>query len=185
MGCARRSRPTRSTTRCSAARATIISALIAGGPAEDLSDYDDGPAAIAGYLDHLGDRTDDVEHLLTVAAIGDARDDALGARARAMLESPRWRSAVESGLESDDSTRFARATYAATAIGIDPWPFAFARLEAGGDNWYMAARTDDRERLTRGGRAGRTAPRSRRDRRPARPPSGGGLGPDFADHGAL
>lgn len=52
----------------------IIDALLRGGPAEDIDNYDEGPEAVSLYLQHLRCRTGTLAHLGTIGAICDFLD---------------------------------------------------------------------------------------------------------------
>jgi hypothetical protein len=146
----------------------IIEALIAGGPAEDMSDYADGAAATELYLAHLGAEPRKLEQLLVVAAVLGFLDGAVvwapyeahgwTAERRAKMRErcvaierlPHWPEIVRAGLASPERVAFARADQAARALGIDTWTNHFERLEAGDDDgWYFVMQTDDPDRVDR------------------------------------
>lgn len=141
--------------------AELLSALIWGGPAADIDDYDDAIPVVDRYLLHLGPRPDVIAHLLTVASIrsfvterAQAWPQQVRARIRhrcnEIVSLPHWRTLVERDLDSDDPRTFHAADQAARDVGVDPWPRHLARLEAGrDDSWFDAMRTDDPARIDR------------------------------------
>lgn len=121
---------------------TIVSALIIGGPAEDIDDYDHGPAAVEHLLRHL-EGTIDPNELAVVGTIarwlGHERDwstaevrgwsplvrKRIAAKAHAILTAKDVEDRLRAAFRSDDpGARFA-AWNAASAAGIDLWEDAF------------------------------------------------------------
>ena len=146
----------------------LLAALIAGGPAEDMDDYDDGAAVVDRYLHHLGAEPRQLDQLVIVDQIGrflegdgdwaarasrdwtPARREALRARTREIIALPYWPGAVRAGLASGDPQTFHTAARAAAILGIDTWDHQFARLEAGEDDaWFAVMQTDDPARIDR------------------------------------
>jgi len=140
----------------------LIVALLSGGPAEDIRDYADGPAALALYISHLNDSdTSSLARLNSARRIRAFVDDAddrpswpaqilfdLRAGTAAYLARPVWREMINSALSSDDRTTFFAATDAAATFGLDVWPHHFARQRDHlTDDWYWLMQTDDRQRV--------------------------------------
>jgi hypothetical protein len=129
-----------------AAAGDILSALIAGGPAEDIDDYLDGAHTTRLYMDHMTTRAHTLDDLLHVGDIAgfldqdtdwDARElrgwtaqlrAGLRADCAAIIEQPRWRDLVAVDLYSDDDGAFYRADRAAPLLGIPTLPAHLARL---------------------------------------------------------
>lgn len=148
--------------------AEILQALFVGGPAEDMSDYDDGPLVAERYLHHLGDTPQDIRHLKTIDSIEEYLEDdselqerteqgwtpkvrdKLLWRVKALKASPHWIPLIFNGLESSNEYTFHQASIAARILNIDIWPYHFARLELGYfDEWYYVMQTRDNERIDR------------------------------------
>jgi hypothetical protein len=184
-----------------AATGEIIEALIAGGPAEGVDDYADGPLVVTRYLHHLGAEPSRLEQLLAVNAIkefvcrerdwtgpeGRGWTAALRATLHAqcqMLEAlPRWKSATAAGLESDDESGFWLAQRAAHVLGIDAWEKHYRRLQAGKDDWYFAMQTSDSERIDRV--VVLAEQRLPLDAIATGPAEETGMGPEWSAHGQL
>jgi hypothetical protein len=148
---------------------TIVSALIVGGPAEDMDDYDHGPAAVEHLLRHL-EGTSDPNELAVIATVarwlGYERDwsvaeargwsspvrERIAAQAEAILTAEEVEDRLRASFRSDDpGARFA-AWNAASAAGVDLWEEAFelARREPLTSYLYhWLARTSDPMRLRR------------------------------------
>jgi hypothetical protein len=184
----------------------LIEALVAGGPAEDIDDYEDGAAVVELYLQHLSKvEAPALEHLVTVgtvlgfvaSAAGDAEERAkrgwnrervahVAELAEAFIARPSWEPQVLAALDQlGDEGRFHLAARASSLVGIDPWPHHFRRLTScdAEDIWYHAMETDDRARVERVvGEALRRLPLSEIASGPA---DDIGLGPDRGAHRAL
>lgn len=148
--------------------AEILHALFMGGPAEDMSDYEDGAVVVQRYVEHLGDTPNHLRHLKTIESIEEYLQDDSDLQARAELgwttkvrdkllwriktlkSSPHWKDMVLEGLESTDDSVFHQASSAARILNIDTWPYHFARLESGKDDgWYYVMQSRDAERIDR------------------------------------
>jgi hypothetical protein len=152
-----------------AAAGDLIAALIQGGPAEDMEDYEDGPAVVERYLEILRTRAETLDQLLTVDAVrrflsGDEVDWSLleergwSPRLRrrlltaceALIARPEWHQKVETELGSSEPAVYYRAAQAARVLGIDVWDRHFERLRQGDPNlWSAVMRTDDPKRVDR------------------------------------
>lgn len=127
----------------------IITALLNGGPAEDIGDYAEAAPALERYLRHLAAAPRALPHLLVAAAIGrylerDDWDDGeragqgwtprlrdqLRDAARRYVAEPGWQTLVEAELSAEDELRFDTAARAAAALGLDLWPVYWQRLQA-------------------------------------------------------
>ncbi|MGQ0840253.1 hypothetical protein [Actinokineospora sp.] len=146
-----------------AAACDIVSALIEGGPAEDIDDYPDAPLAVRLLVGHLERRADTVHHFGCVARVERfladdgwahryqrgwdlALHDALVRRCLDLLARPLWRNLVAAGLESADDKDFHAAAYAAGVLGIDTFDAWLRRVRGTEAGWFglMAQATDER-----------------------------------------
>jgi hypothetical protein len=126
----------------------IIQALIRGGPAANLDDYEDGAAVVKLFLDQIEQRGSSLPQLLAVVAIRDFLDDeeadwdaracqgwtqdkrqAMRKQCATIIERPTWRERVLTGLKSEDEQEFAHAAQGASVLGIDAWPYHWDRLQ--------------------------------------------------------
>jgi hypothetical protein len=148
----------------------IIRALIAGGPAEDMSGYADGAEATRHYLRHVAARgpkaldallavqdivvftsdTDrDWQRLEAQGWTASARHE-IGQGAKELAAHPDWLPLVHAGLQADDNEVFWLAAHTAAALGVDPWDARFERQRAGrSDQWFELMNTDDPARIDR------------------------------------
>lgn len=150
------------------ASAEILSALIVGGPAEQIEDYRDGPDACVAFLGHA--LTREAPPLSVVSAVADIkrlgedeRTERLKAlpgwspqifldirtRAAAFMQKPGVRTAVEAGLQSDEpwGQHFVAAQLAPN-FGIDAWPYHLDRQQRRiGENWWHLMQTNDPNRV--------------------------------------
>ena len=137
----------------------IIQALIVGGPAEGIDDYEDARPVIESYLGHMASSTETIEDFLRVNSIkgqldedddrGAGRYDAGGTNERlgafrsecaAILGRPEWAERVREQLGSEDDLEFAYADQAAKALGMDTWDIHWRRLQqkpAEPGRWYQ------------------------------------------------
>ena len=148
----------------------LVCALINGGPAQDMTDYDDGARVVPLFLAHVAARASHpVRTFLAVADVADFVDDTARAwdgladkgwtaenrervshQATDIMARPHWRGAVEAGLASTQPFEFQQAARAATRLGIDVWERYFERQRAGADSWWWdVMRTRDPARIDR------------------------------------
>lgn len=144
-----------------AAAGEILAALARGGPARDMSDYADGPAAMELYLTHVerqaGPEQDPQRTLEQLVAVGQLRDYlSTGdhpARLRQLcadlLDRPHWAQAAIGGLTADDPLTFAQADQACQWLGIDTFDAHLARLRESrpGGSWYEVMRQAGEQRI--------------------------------------
>lgn len=147
----------------------IITALIAGGPAESLDEYEEGRPVLVAYLSHMDSAAETLNDFLCINAIkGYLDEDALrwqkrfdagwDAKIREHIRSqcddiltrPGWQRLVRSSLNSEDDTEFYSANAAASALGIDTWDIHWQRLqekplESG--RWYEVASRCNEDRI--------------------------------------
>ena len=144
----------------------ILSALVMGGPAQDLDDYDEGADAVEAYLIAIRDRAETLDDLLTVDSLHTflQRDDGWEERAQRgwtatrrqafedacaeIVRRDHWRSLIEDGLRSEDPVQFGRANDAARRQGIDTFDVHVRRIRAEplGHGWFDAWNQADHDR---------------------------------------
>jgi hypothetical protein len=155
----------------------IFSALLHGGPAEDIEDYEQAPRAAEAYLRHLARRPEHrplgLGHLLVaeqlrefIGPVGDELDDdetlrelgwTLDIRRRVLelcervAARPGWAERVSEGLEAESLERFHQADAAAQLLDIDAWPHHLRRVQADprrSPSWFRLLHTEDDARFT-------------------------------------
>ena len=142
----------------------ILEALVAGGPAEDLDDYDDGADAVEAFLGHMETRAETLGDFQAVATIcrylaqesgWDARSlkgwtasrrDAFEVTCAEILDRDEWDDRIAVGLLSDDPAEFWRAEQAARHRGIDTFEVHVAKIREQplGTAWFQAWKQADR-----------------------------------------
>jgi hypothetical protein len=146
----------------------IIQALIAGGPAESMDDYEDARPVIDSYIGHMVSSAETVEDFLHVNSVKRYLDEdesrwagrfdagwtaecrnELRSSCDSILGRPEWTKRVRAKLGSDNEQEFANADQAARALGIDTWDIHWRRLQekpADPGRWYhvMALSNEDR-----------------------------------------
>ena len=147
----------------------IIEALIAGGPAEDIGDYANGPLAIELYLERQSKRDLDLQDFLVASKIdrfvtsqtfgkrelkGDwspERRSRIEKLAGQILDRDDWVDKAQRGLSAEDDRDFFQANEAANRLGIDAWEMLFDRQRADpkGFYWWQLMQTEDAERVRR------------------------------------
>lgn len=152
-----------------AAAGDLISAMIVGGPAEDIDDYEDAAPVLARYVDLLQARAETLSQFLKADflryffteneedwAEREAHGWAPGLRQRLLaqcdeiLARPHWRSQILEGLDSPERNARLRAAAAAESLGMDVWERQFEWLAEGETNlWYHLLQTSDPARIDR------------------------------------
>ena len=146
----------------------LIDALLTGGPANDIDDYDDGVEAVQDYLRHVRSRepilaTLRVLWLLRRRAsryVESKRTEAINGWTPAFYEWltgeceeitswPAWATLTEAALASTERRDFWLGLSSARLLGIDIWELCFEKLEAGEDLWFQVMETKDRSRAER------------------------------------
>ena len=146
----------------------IIQALIAGGPAEGIDDYEDARPVIESYLSHMEASATTIEDFLHVNCIKRFLNEdesrweprfergwtnesraTLQRQCESILARPEWLKKAQSALTSNDEMKFFNADQAAKALGIDTWEIHWQRLKlkpADPSRWYhvMALCNEDR-----------------------------------------
>lgn len=147
----------------------IITALIDGGPAADISDYDDAPVAITAYLDHMVARAETLDDFHAIARIKTylqpedrqqlepttwTQPQAASAlkAAGAILDRDVWPDLIERGLRSEDHHTAWLANDAARRRGIETYSIHVTKILADpvGGPWFAAwqAARQSRERAS-------------------------------------
>jgi hypothetical protein len=149
----------------------ILQALITGGPAECLDDYDDGALVSEIFLGHIEGAANTIADFLHVNAIKDylSDDDAdwesrsergweserrsrVLATCEAILNKPEWKERVAAALLSDDEMEFHQASQAAQSIGLETWDHHWRRWQDKPNDagrWFHVVWHLDEERLPR------------------------------------
>jgi hypothetical protein len=183
--------------------AEILEALVAGGPAEDLDDYDEGADAVEAFLGHMETRAETLGDFHAVAAIRRylvqesgwderslrgwtaSRRDAFEVMCAEILDRDEWDDRIAVGLLSDDPAEFWRAEQAARHRGIDTFEVHVAKIREAplGTAWFQAWKQADR------GRAQFLVELAYEllplDRIATGPANSLGLGPEWGPHSAL
>ncbi|MCB9871484.1 MAG: hypothetical protein H6837_16630 [Planctomycetes bacterium] len=146
----------------------LLAALISGGPAQDINDYEDGALATELFLGHLESAAETLGDFIHVQAIRgylvdekadweersqrgwteERRAESLAACDR-ILNLPEWPDKARVGLGGDDEMDFHRANQVAEALGLDTWDTHWHRLQEkplDSGRWYqvMARCKEDR-----------------------------------------
>ena len=149
--------------------AEILQALIVGGPAQNMDDYEDGAIVAPLFLNWMENRGSALTEFLAVNAIHTFLSDKAadwkargnrgwtGEKREAMLrqcsditKQPQWPDRILAGLRSDDEIEFHNADRAAAVVQIETWPFHWDRLnkqplQAG--RWYSVMRECNDRRI--------------------------------------
>jgi len=150
-----------------AASVDLLRALIKGGPADNITDYADGPAVCLSFLRHMRSRP--VRTVNAVECVLDIRSLMDGDGWAGLQDQPGWtpkvrlqvrslvnevleqmdaRRVVGDGLRSKDRVDFFLAANLASHFGIDAWPLRLERQRRGsGEEWHFLMQTDRRDRI--------------------------------------
>lgn len=144
----------------------LIEALISGGPAETIDDYEDGALIVEMFLGHIessAETLDDFVHVHTIKQFLDSAESDWDSRAERgwtaerrndlrqtcdrILNRPEWTELARQGLASDDEMEFHRANQVAEAVGLATWDTHWSRLQekpTDSGRWYpVMARCDE------------------------------------------
>ena len=148
----------------------LLDALVAGGPARGMGDYEDGAEATELYVRHVAEADPDLGQLLALKSLArflnherwkEARRPERGwtpertgwlrEALQRLFERECWVQLIEAGLASEDPVVFSRANVSAKALGVDTWEAHFSRLVAGLDDgaYHELMQTHDPQRLER------------------------------------
>jgi hypothetical protein len=147
----------------------IITALIHGGPAKDMEDYEDGVLAAERFLYHLRSRAGTLEHLNQACAIHNFLIDEeaewekraelgwtpekrslLIAQCEEILHDPKWPPMISEAI--DDPQQRWLASAAANHLNIEVWEKLFVQLKAAPLDeslYYELMETNDANRVDR------------------------------------
>lgn len=149
----------------------IIQALIVGGPAEGIDDYEDARPVMESYVNHMASSAETVKDFLHVNSIKGYLDEddsrwtgrydagwtvecreALRSECAVILGRPEWRDRVGAQLSSVNEQEFYSADQASKALAIDTWDIHWRRLQdkpADPGRWYHVMAGCDRDRIER------------------------------------
>lgn len=147
----------------------IISALVMGGPAEDLDDYQQGATAVEAFMHHMTSQADTLEDFHAVSAVESFMTQDEGWETRAergwtpplrrtlltqcaeILGRAEWTDKVTEALRSEDRGTFWSADQAARKLGIDTFDLLFERVmkDPIDGPWYQAWQQADGARARR------------------------------------
>lgn len=147
----------------------LIHALIAGGPAEDIDDYEHAAEAIEAYLDAVWIQRNRrpvtfvvVDRIREWLTSGDGWEERSKCGwtmtnrerclqlARDLVSKDGWKEEALSNLASPDSGVFYWTNKVARKLGIDTWGVLFARVEADpikSTSWYDLTEATDETRI--------------------------------------
>jgi hypothetical protein len=185
--------------------AGLLAAMITGGPAEDIDDYDHAAEAVEAYLDAAWAQRlftpkqfvliDRIREWLSAGEGWEKRSkcgwtpqnrERCRVLSQELLKDEEWRRATLTGLQSADNSVFHWANRAARRLGVDTWDVLFARVEAdplGSTFWWDLTEATDASRIDRlVSFAERVIPLNDIARGPS---DEVGLGPGFESHSTL
>lgn len=147
----------------------ILGALIAGGPAEGIDDYQDGATAVDRFLGHMeaaAETNADFVHVHTIKQFLDdegadwdirasqgwteERRRELRAICDRILNRPEWSDRARGELVSDDDLTFHRANQVAETLGLETWDTHWRRLQAkpiDSGRWYHVMTRCEQDRI--------------------------------------
>ena len=149
----------------------IVTALIRGGPAEDIDDYPGAPELLSLLVTVMTIRAASLEDFNAIDSVAwflrdddgwderyqrgwtsQQRQEVLTACER-ILSRPEWPERAAAGLQADDDRAFWAASRAARVLGIDTFDAHWRRLAADPLNasggWYAVMQLADEQRITR------------------------------------
>ncbi len=149
------------------AASDIISALIMGGPARDIDDYEDAPALLDRYVTLMTARAERLTQFLVIDEIAgflrrngewDERyqhnwtaqeRSGLLTRCAEIAARPLWPVLTADGLQSDDNQTFRTAARAARVLNIDAFDPHWRRVLASpvATNWYAVMKLANEQRI--------------------------------------
>lgn len=136
----------------------LLAALINGGPAQDMNDYQDGALATELFLDHLAPTAETLADFVHVHAIQEylsesdsdweqrsgygwtkERRERLLSVCETILSQAEWTEKARVGLTSDNLSQFHLGDQVAKVLGIDTWNAHWRRLQEQPEDcgrWY-------------------------------------------------
>ncbi|EMD1716846.1 TPA: hypothetical protein U2I46_003258 [Providencia stuartii] len=136
------------------ASSDIIQALLGGGPARDINDYDDAFRCCFNYLSRILEQDYLLDYYFTVLGINDyfqensekfENSTAITSLAQTILDNPIWDKLIAQGLNSDDDILFRNSTSIARARGQDIFPYLYEKQlnHPENDLWFELMKTND------------------------------------------
>jgi len=186
-----------------AAGGDIISALITGGPAQDIDDYPDAPRLLERFLQLASERAPRLEHFVVADDIRGfvRRQDGwterfqrgwttrlraeLAVACDQLMSRPEWPVLAARGLHEDDHKLFWAAERTAKSLGLETFDAHWRRLLADPvtGNWYAVMQGADDRRIGQIVQLATDALDP--DVLATGPADALGMGPEYAAHSAL
>lgn len=147
--------------------AEILQALINGGPARDMHDYEEGAQACECYLQCLlAAPPAEIQHYLAAGDIARFAQEQSGAEkatwtleqcgrllelTNAVMAQSQWPGIIDNHLQGSDKYLFNLAVAASRLRQQEPWEAIYSRQSADptDDNWYQLMQTDQPEHIAR------------------------------------
>jgi hypothetical protein len=151
------------------ATADILTAMINGGPAEGIDDYEFAADASESYLNLVWAQTSlGLGHFLTVANLRsfldrpdgwekrrqsgwtDSRRKEMQTIASDVFHQPAWRQKVNEALASDDEQTFCQGDDAAQLLSMDTWALHLSKIKGAplnSSSWYRLMQQTDESRV--------------------------------------
>ena len=181
----------------------IVDTMIAGdgGPAEGLSDYEHGCVVVRALLEHGNGTFASVSHYSFLSRLRNWLDehrpadrklqhdwsadavDRISASLSDMLAKDHWKREISNALEFGDKQQFWNASRVCQQFSIDPFPYFYARTEAGEEYWWDLMRSSGPGRIDQVLELG--LKRIPLDKIATGPGNEMGLGPGYSAHMAL
>jgi len=181
----------------------ILEALCVGGPAHDMTDYEQGVDAVEAYLGHMRSRADTLRDFHSISAIASfldlhdgwdelsahgwtaTRREAFEKACAEILERSSWAPLIYAGLDSDEGADFWMAEQAARRQRLDIFDIQLARIRRDplGSGWFAAWQGADDVRAT--ALAAAASELLPLDEIATGPADAMGLGPEWRAHSAL
>jgi hypothetical protein len=149
--------------------ADIIHALIRGGPAEGIDDYEYSADACESYVNIVWSRPDlGLQHFLSIAAVRDflqraggwekrqqygwneSRRSVVQSLANEIFARTTWRSQMSDALESENDQVFRLGDEVSQVLSVDTWDRHFLRVRADpltSSSWYRLMQQTDEGRI--------------------------------------
>lgn len=147
----------------------IIDALIAGGPAEGIDDYDYAASVISDYLRHLEHNAVSLDQFIVANNIMEFLNEPkegwenrkkggwenydrhdLAKKAEIIVKYPKWKKLVLENLDTNDDTIFWKVSRSADLLKIDIWETHWKRLNRApldSVRWYNVMSRVDMDRI--------------------------------------
>lgn len=179
----------------------IISAMLVGGPAEGIDDYESGPEALSLFVERMEEHAETLGDLMAIGSMLHFLDETDGplpekgwnpeqaadlrTRCVEMLARPHWPGLIDESLGSSDRMIAFSAGQAARTLGIDTFEVQIRKIAEDplGGPWYDAWRQADEERAERLVDLARS--RLPLEQIATGPGTALGFGPEWAPHSAL